>query len=57
MERLKYDHSVNELMMTGWLPMVGGCGHVGKRSGHALGASSVVLTSEGARASEHGGPF
>ena len=50
---MEYD-SVNELMMTGWLPFPrsGGCGDVGKRTGRALGARSVVVTSEGAKASE-----
>ena len=44
---------MNELMLTGWLPEVGGMRvRVGKRTGRALGASSVVLTSEGAKASE-----
>ena len=31
---------VNELMMTVGFPRSGGCGRVGKRSGHALGARS-----------------
>ena len=46
--------SLNELMMTGsgGFPWSGGCGDVGKRAGHALGASLVVATSEGAGASE-----
>ena len=43
---------MNELMMTGWLPESGGCGDVGKRTGRALGARSVVATSEGAKASD-----
>ena len=37
---------------SGGLPWSGGCGDVGKRAGHALGASLVVATSEGAGASE-----
>ena len=48
---MKYD-SVNELMMTVGFPRLGGCGDVGKRTGRALGARSVVVTSEGAKASE-----
>ena len=43
---------VNELMMTDWLPEVGGGELVGKRAGRALGARSVVAISEGARATE-----
>ena len=50
---MKYE-SVNELILTGWLPVVeGGCGDVGKRAASRVrGASSVVATSEGAKASE-----
>ena len=52
--------SVDEVMITGGLPEVGvrgdaESGDVGKRTGRALGARSVVVTSEGARGSEHSG--
>ena len=41
------------MMMTGWLPEVGEMrGDAGKCTGRALGARSVVATSEGAKASE-----